>query len=69
MSEYENSLQNCQVVKDGVSINAADECKRLAEENRRMRKHCQAIGLRFAKVWLLAEELNNYINPRIKPDK
>ena len=50
MSEYTDSLQNYQVVKDAVSINAATECNRLAEENRRMSRLLDALRRRVALV-------------------
>ncbi len=69
MSEYQNSLQMCQVVKDAVSINAADECERLAVENRRMSHLLNAIRRRVSLVDMEVRAINNQLNPKVKSRK
>ncbi len=69
MSEYTDSLQNYQVVKDAVSINAATECNRLAEENRRMSRLLDALRRRVALVDMEVRAINNQLNPKVKSGK
>ena len=69
MAEYQDSLQNYQVVKDAVSINAATECNRLAEENRRLNKWIEIVRQRADILHQQAQALHNHLNPKIKDGK
>lgn len=69
MSEYMNSARNCEVLADSVSINAAEECNRLAEENRRLKKWVEVAQQRADILRTHAVSLHNYLNPKIKGGK
>lgn len=69
MSEYKDSLQHSQVVKDAVSINAADECNRLAVENRHMKRQLRHVTEQAEHLARRTLGLYNYLNPKVKDGK